>query len=251
MTAHRLYIAACEAESLERIFAFDPGFFVIGSSRWGGTALPEIRRLCPDLAVVDSTLPGLDGLEALRALSRMVTPPRVLFLRRTLMPVSPPCADGVIAAPWTEDGLLSAAHSAAAQPLPRLASPREGDRLRIANDLLDELCVSPRLKGRAYMQRAAAALACAPQLASSYADRLYPLVAAQFFSSPQAVERAIRTAVEHTWLHGSLPAIQALFGLSVDADKGKPTNAEFLSLLAEHVRSRLRNLPPSDGEEKE
>ena len=46
----------------------------------------------------------------------------------------------------------------------------------------------------------------------------------------------MRTAVESTWLHGNLEAIQQLFGFSVDADRGKPTNAEFLSMLAEHVR---------------
>ncbi len=239
MSPWRLYIASCEAESLERVFAFDPGFFVIGGSRWGQAALDEIRRLCPDLLVLDSALMGMDGAEALHALEGMITPPRVLLLQRTAYPGAAEHADRALRAPWMEEALLSAAHDAADRPLPRLADARDSARQQIAGELLDQLRVSAHLKGRAYMQFSAAALACAPQLAFSYSDRLYPLAAARFHTSPQAVERAIRTAVEHTWLHGSLPAIQTLFGLSVDAEKGKPTNAEFLSMMAEHVRLRL------------
>ena len=56
---------------------------------------------------------------------------------------------------------------------------------------------------------------------------------------PQAVEKAIRTAVESTWLSGSLNAIQSLFGYSVDAERGKPTNAEFLAMLSGDARREL------------
>ncbi len=246
MKQGRLYIASCEAESLERIFAFDPGFFVMGDSRWGGTALNEIGRLCPDLAVLDSALMGMDGLEALNVMRRMITPPRVLYLQR--MGKMETDADRTLCAPWTEETLLAAARDALDRPLPGLAAFREKERLTIAEELLHQLNVSPRLKGRAYLQCAAAALACAPGLAESYGERLYPFVAARYQTTPQAVERAIRTAVEDTWLHGDLPAIQALFGLSVDAEKGKPTNAECLAMLAEHVRLRLRHLASEKGQ---
>ena len=94
-------------------------------------------------------------------------------------------------------------------------------------------------KGGTGKSTAAAALACAPQGAASYSGRLYPWTAAAFGVTPGAVERAIRTAVEDTWLHGDLAAIQALFGFSVDAERGKPTNAEFLSMLAQHIREEL------------
>ena len=242
MNQARLYIASCEAESLERIFAFDPGFFVMGSSRWGAAAIEEIRRLCPDLAVLDGALMGMDGLEALNVMRGMITPPRVLYLHRMGKTDAATDADRTLCAPWTEETLLAAAREAADVPLPKLAAYWEQERLSIAGGMLDQLNVSPRLKGRAYLQCAAAALACAPGLADSYSDRLYPFVAARYQTTPQAVERAIRTAVEDTWLHGSLPAIQTLFGLSVDAEKGKPTNAECLAMLAEHTRLRLRRL---------
>ena len=92
--------------------------------------------------------------------------------------------------------------------------------------------------------RAAAALACSPAQGDSYRERLYPYVAGQCGTTPQAVEKAIRTAVESAWLQGSLEGIQALFGLSVDAEKGKPTNAEFLAMLAEHIKREIQRTMP-------
>ena len=213
----RLYIASCAAESLERTFAFDPGFLVLGGSRWGREAVREAMRLGPDVLALDSALLGMDGLEALEKLKCMQV-------------------DGLVRDPWTDAELLLAAHAAADRPLPILAAPWAEARRDIAEALLRRLGVKERLKGRAYMAYAAAAMACAPQWAASYSAWVYPRTAAAFGTSAGAVERAVRTAVEDTWLHGDLAAIQALFGYSVDAERGKPTNAEFLSMLAEHVR---------------
>lgn len=235
--AHRLYVASPDAERLERLFAYDPGFFVVGATGDGQQALKETAGLCPDAILLDSVLMGLDGAEALRRLSRMVTPPRVLFLCRTGAPDGAAQPDERCLYPSDGDAaLLSRARLAAERPLPMLARAWEQARFDAAEQLLDRLGVSKRLTGRAYMQWAAAALACAPQLGESYGDKLYPFVAEEWDTTPPAVERAIRTAVEDTWLNGDLEAIQALFGFSVDAERGKPTNAEFLSMLAEHAR---------------
>ena len=65
---------------------------------------------------------------------------------------------------------------------------------------------------------------------------LYPKLAKAFDATPAAIERRIRSAVESTWLHGNLQSQSDLFGLTVSAERGKPTNAEFLFLLSEHIR---------------
>ena len=79
--------------------------------------------------------------------------------------------------------------------------------------------------------------ACAPGLVQG---KLYPHLAQRFGTAPGAVEKAVRSAIERTRLSGSLPEIQRLFGLSVDAEKGKPTDLECIAMLAEHVRRMLR-----------
>ena len=127
----------------------------------------------------------------------------------------------------------------ALHPLPGLAAASEEKRLAAAETLLDDLGMSTRLLGRRYAAQAAAMSACAPWLLSQMKDGLYPMLAERFAATPAAVERALRTAVESAWLGGNLGAIQRLFGLSVDADRGKPTNAEFLAMLAQHVREKI------------
>ena len=182
----------------------------------------------------------------------MPAPPRVLYLSRGrgegwLALALQKGADAALRADAAINEILSSAREAAARPLPRLARPWEDTRREIADGLLNDLGVSQSLKGRRYMLRAAEALACAPALGRSYSRRLYPFLASEFAASPGAVERAVRTAVEDTWLHGNLAAIQKLFGLSVDADRGKPTNAEFLAMMAEHVRRETRRRMLSSG----
>lgn len=238
LTPWRLNIASPDAARLERILSYDSRFLVVGGGQ-GKQAVGETLRLCPDLVILDSVLSGMDGGEALALLAVMPAPPRVVYLARTAFAPTEPRPDEICPYPCEEGVLLEIIWKAAERPLPALAQPWETQRLAIAGTLLERLSVPPRLKGRRYMAVAAAALACSPALGASYRERLYPYVAGQCGTTPQAVERAIRTAVESAWLQGSLEGIQALFGLSVDAERGKPTNAEFLSMLSQHIREEV------------
>ena len=236
----RTYIASPDALRLEGLLGGDALFLVLGGSGEGSTAQGEILSLEPDFLLLDSALAGMDSLKLLEILGReMTAPPRVLYLcpeetwKESAVGKG---ADAALIAPKTREELLFCARQTALRPLPRLALPWQDTREEIAGALLAALGADPRLKGKTYMRWAGAALACAPQLAASYSGRLYPYLAERGNATPQAVERAVRTAVEAIWLQGNLEAIERLFGFSVDADRGKPTNAEFLSMLGEHVR---------------
>ena len=249
LTPHRLYIASVDAGNIERAFSAAPDFSVLGSAKDGRQALTDLLHLLPDAVILDSVLIGLDGTEALRRLRRMAAPPRVLYLLRTGLRTGDVQPDAVCSyLESMEAGVLTEkAREAAGRPLPALAAPWQQTRLDIASRLLDQLGVNRRLRGWELIRLAAADLACAPQLAVSLSGRLYPFVADRCRTTPRAAEKAIRTAVEDTWLRGNLGEIQRLFGLTVDAEKGKPTNAEFLSMLAEHVRRETQKRIWSEG----
>ncbi|MBR1585065.1 MAG: hypothetical protein IJ662_05955 [Clostridia bacterium] len=241
LTPCRLYIASPDWREMERALTADARFSIIGSGAEGEAALRNVTRLCPDLLILDSVLTGMDGRAALKRIARMATPPRVLFLLRGKAMDAPRMVDAVCPYPQTKaEEWIKLAAETAARPLPALTEPWAEERERIADTLLDRLQTPASLKGRAYLRCAAAALACAPSLGESFAGYMYPYVASRYGATPSAVERAIRTAIEHTWLLGSLTEIQALFGLSVDADRGKPTNAECVAMLAEHVRRQIQ-----------
>ena len=74
----------------------------------------------------------------------------------------------------------------------------------------------------------------------SMTKELYPAVAQAFNSTPSRVERAIRHAVELAWDRGDLSTLHRFFGYTVSSKKGKPTNSEFLSALADHLRLELQ-----------
>lgn len=240
----RLYIASPDAGRLERVFAFDPGFFTVGSCG-GAEAAAQVRALTPQVLVIDGVLDGADGIDALRIIGRtMPAPPRTVLLRRTEAVFA--AADRSCPYPCEDALLLRCAREAAEQPEPALALPWRQERESIAAALLERLGTAKRLKGRAYLTAAAALCACAPDMRQG--KRLYAYLAKRFSASPAAVERAIRTAVESTWLNGSWREIQALFGFSVDADRGKPTNGECIAMLAEHVRGALARRMLQDAE---
>lgn len=238
LTARRLYIASPDADEIERAFLNEADFEITGASADGIRALEEICAGRPDTVVLDGALIGLDGITALRRLAESAAPPRVAYLRRTpdaLPEGIRPDAEARFPYGRMEE-IVSLARTAAQSMLPALSMPWAAYRLETAGRFADQLGMRPCLKGRNLVCFGAAALACAPFLASSCRDGLYRYLAEACNTTPRAAERAIRTAAEDTWLRGSLEAIQRLFGMTVDAEKGKPTNKELLTMLAEHVR---------------
>ena len=70
---------------------------------------------------------------------------------------------------------------------------------------------------------------------------LYPEVAKRFSTTPSRVERAIRPAIEVAWSRGKMDTIDELFGYTVSTGKGKPTNSEFIALIADKIRLEYKN----------
>lgn len=237
LTPYRLYIASPDADAIERSLTHEPRLLTIGSGS-GGEVLRELYALTPDLLILDNVLMGADGPSILKkAGDTMPAPPRTLFLRRTAAADAP--ADAACPYPCDGETLLYHSLMAAEKPVSVLAAPWMEERRKIGGTLLERLGVPRRLKGWEYLREAAAWWAACPGFPEG--KRTYSLLARQFGSSLPAVEKAIRTAVEQTWLQGNLAEIQALFGLSVDAEKGKPTNLECIAMLGEHIRRQLRH----------
>lgn len=251
-TASNTFIAAMDPLRYEAALGRSALFCVVGSGS-DETVFRQLCELSPDYLLLDGVLSGTDSLTLLTQMAEhMPAPPRVLYLgpdETWLEMAKQKGADK--AALWhvSEEELLRLAETAASLPLSKLAKGWEETRRSISEKYAAYLGIPEGLKGKHYICLAAAMLACAPQLEASYSTLLYPLIADACRTSPRAVEKAVRTAVENTWLHGDLNAIQALFGYSVDAEKGKPTNAEFLSMLAGYVRRELMRRMENQAED--
>ena len=79
------------------------------------------------------------------------------------------------------------------------------------------------------------------EMLNSITKILYPTIAKQFQTTPSRVERAIRHAIEVAWSRGKMDTIDELFGYTIHNGKGKPTNSEFIALIADKIRLEYRS----------
>lgn len=98
-----------------------------------------------------------------------------------------------------------------------------------------ELGVPAHLKGYHYLREAILLSEKDMEIVSSVTKLLYPEVAKKFKTTDQKVERAIRNAIEVSWLRGNMDTIEQLFGYSSDSGKGRPTNSEYIARIADKV----------------
>lgn len=142
-----------------------------------------------------------------------------------------------LASPW-----VIAAGEALPEGIPPGAWLRLPQITCLSRSLLRALTVRPGLRGWNFLPDMAALAVVHPPLLEDLKGRLYPLAARRCGMTPAAVERSLRTLVESTWSSGSLQALERFFGHSVDPEKGKPTNKEFLCRLQERLTLAGRRL---------
>ena len=107
-------------------------------------------------------------------------------------------------------------------------------------DMIHEIGVPAHIKGYQYLREAIMMSVEEPGMISSITKILYPTIAKRFQTTPSRVERAIRHAIEVAWSRGRMETLDALFGYTIDTGKGKPTNSEFIALIADKIRLSYR-----------
>lgn len=121
------------------------------------------------------------------------------------------------------------------QPKP-VVRDLEGD----VTNMIHEIGVPAHIKGYQYLREAIIMSIEDPSMISAITKILYPTIAKRFQTTPSRVERAIRHAIEVAWNRGKMETLDALFGYTIDTGKGKPTNSEFIALIADKIRLSYR-----------
>lgn len=107
-------------------------------------------------------------------------------------------------------------------------------------NMIHEIGVPAHIKGYQYLREAIMMSVEDPGMISSITKILYPTIAKRFQTTSSRVERAIRHAIEVAWSRGRMETLDALFGYTIDTGKGKPTNSEFIALIADKIRLSYR-----------
>lgn len=107
-------------------------------------------------------------------------------------------------------------------------------------DMIHEIGVPAHIKGYQYLREAIMMSVNDIEMLSSITKVLYPTIAEKYDTTSSRVERAIRHAIEVAWNRGRMETLNALFGYTISTGKGKPTNSEFIALIADKIRLSYR-----------
>lgn len=112
----------------------------------------------------------------------------------------------------------------------------KGEVEKIVTEHIHDIGVPAHIKGYQYLRTAITMGVEDPSVMESLTKILYPSIARKFQTTPSRVEKAIRHAIATAWSRGNVELVNELFGYTVSAEKGKPTNSELIALVADHIR---------------
>ncbi len=225
------------------------GFQVIGTAADGEQAIRQVSVLKPDILVLDLMLSKQDGLSVLKAVNNLDKPPVTLA---TSAFVTEYVSNAVVNLGGRYLMLKPCDMATLAE---RLDEIRVGENQRIVplrrcdktsiesmvTGIIHEIGVPAHIKGYQYLREAIIIAVNDMDVINAITKVLYPQVAKTFQTTPSRVERAIRHAIEVAWDRGDLDTLQKFFGYTVSNTKGKPTNSEFIALIADKLQLQLKN----------
>ena len=210
----------------------------------GEELLDLIARHRPDVVVMDLMLSGMDGLEVLEELGE--DRPKVLVLSAFGGPalagqISQRGGDYCMLKPCRPQSVVERARLLC--DVPALQLQEEGDARdleRQVTAIIHEIGVPAHIKGYQYLREAIGLAVADMEIINALTNVLYPAVAKKFGTTASRVERAIRHAIEVAWDRGDLETLQKYFGYTVSNAKGKPTNSEFIAMIADRLQLERR-----------
>lgn len=218
---------------------------LVGVAYNGVEVLETIDEAAPDILVLDIIMPHLDGLGVLERLTEKPVNdrPKIIMLtafgqESITQRVVDLGADYYILKPFNLDTLIERIRQLAGGEYisrPTARARTKSLDLEVTN-IIHQIGVPAHIKGYLYLREAIMMVAKDLDLLGAVTKELYPLVAEKYNTTPSRVERAIRHAIEVAWSRGNVDVINNLFGYTIDVNRGKPTNSEFIAIIADKLR---------------
>lgn len=226
---------------------------VIGRAEDGLESIQLINELNPDIVILDIIMPHMDGLAVLEHYYKVPASEKPMFIilsavgqdKITQQAVSLG-AEYYIVKPFdleilverirqliNGDILINRSDSVKTAQKSRVKPSSLENRI---TQIMRDVGVPAHIKGYQYMRDAVMLVIEDIELISSVTKRLYPELARRYKTTPSRVERAIRHAIEVAWTRGQVDTIHELFGYTINTKKGKPTNSEFIAMIADKLR---------------
>lgn len=249
------------AQILNKFLSTQEGIKVTGIVHNGEDAVEMIDKLNPDIALLDVIMPQLDGLGVLEKLDLLNKPRKTKFMmlsavgqdaitQRTLAlgaqyyMIKPFDLDTLIARiREIDEGLIENVPSKETIiKSPHISIMKKDESIEsLVTKIMHEVGVPAHIKGYQYIREAIILAVNDIETINSITKLLYPTLAKKFKTTPSRVERAIRHAIEVAWARGEMDVNNQMFGNTISATKGKPTNSEFIAMIADKLRLEMKS----------
>ena len=224
------------------------GFQIVGTANDGEQALRRILELKPQVVVLDLMLAKRDGISILQTLSSLEQRPATLVTSNFVTEYVASAAANLGARylmlkPCDMSALvdrLEEIRGGNRQAAPLRRNDKAGIEAMVTS-IIHEIGVPAHIKGYQYLREAIIIAVNDMDVINAITKVLYPQVAKTFQTTPSRVERAIRHAIEVAWDRGDLDTLQRFFGYTVSNTKGKPTNSEFIALIADKLQLQMKS----------
>ena len=240
---------------------------VISIAKDGNEAVEMIAKNNPDIVLLDVIMPHLDGLGVLEKVNEMETSKKPVCImlsavgqdKITQKAISLG-AEYYVVKPFDIELLIKRIKEIKYhQPnqtsnyfitreikpqyieLSMDESKKEENLEALVTNIIHEVGVPAHIKGYQYLREAIMMVVNDIDVINQITKSLYPKIAAKYNTTPSRVERAIRHAIEVAWGRGQQEAVENIFGYTISASKGKPTNSEFIAMIADKLRLELKS----------
>ena len=243
---------------LENILNTDEDIQVVGKSNDGISALSMIQENEPDVVLLDLIMPKLDGLEVMQKVnqeSALKKKPAFIVIsaigqENITEDAFEMGANYYIMKPFDSEVVISRIKRTKGKKtngkIAELHTSFEKNEAKPRNletevtSIIHEIGVPAHIKGYQYLRDAIMMSVGDMEMLNSITKILYPTIAKKYQTTSSRVERAIRHAIEVAWGRGKMDTLEAMFGYTVNTGKGKPTNSEFIALIADRIRLEYR-----------
>lgn len=226
---------------------------VISVDNNGDSFMDAIKRYSPDVVLMDWFLSDTDSVALMNRVSHMskhipkfviICEFMSLHIARELYDAG---ASAVLAKPVKPEVVYDVISSARGSGMHgTVAAPTENEKVRselsidklelTVTNIIHQIGIPAHIKGYQYVRYAIITVVLEPEIINAVTKQLYPHIAEHFASTPSRVERAIRHAIEVAWDRGDIDVLNSYFGYTIHNGRGKPTNSEFIAMIADKLR---------------
>lgn len=239
---------------------------VIGIARDGNEAIEMLKNTTPDVILLDVIMPHLDGLGVLEKVNEMKKENKPMCIMLSAVGQDKVTQQAInlgaeyyVVKPFDIELLIKRIrdlkfykpnnnNSFIGREIKTqyIATAKNNDKSEdnleaLVTNLIHEVGVPAHIKGYQYLREAIMMVVKDIDVINQITKSLYPQIAHKYSTTPSRVERAIRHAIEVAWGRGQQEAVENIFGYTISAAKGKPTNSEFIAMIADKLRLELKS----------